>query len=428
MAMGRRGEDPGRERIRARDAANPFAEGEQERRGMRPEVRKLWILGLVALVLVLLALVMPVGIFYSYSIYIKLSLSTFLARLTGNINALLSMFSGNWSAYESRFMLVVVCAVSGAALGLCGATYQGAFNNPLAAPKTLGVMGGGALGALVYVLWLQYLGPRLPTGAGTYTMSQLRGWYSTLGPLEYLWVQYGQCLCALVGCFLVVGIVVGLTGMIGRGRLTNVVVIIFGTVFSTAVTAIISFARYYFTSISSDAGEDMVTELRAIENYTMTGNYTFQDLLIFVLPILVCMAVVLLLRNRFTLLSFGDDEARAMGVNVNRLRYGMIAICTVMVALSISFCGHVAYLGFISGQLARRIVGPDFRYLLPASVFVGGGFLTLVQYICNAGLLPVPAYVDAGSMAGVVCSILGTLLFLAVVLVQRGRGGSGDWR
>jgi iron complex transport system permease protein len=155
----------------------------------------------------------------------------------------------------------------------------------------------------------------------------------------------------------------------------------------------------------------------------MIRTYYFQDLLIIVVPIAVCMAAVLLMRNRLTLLSFGTDEAASMGVSVNRTRYVMIALCTAMTAIAISFAGHVAFLGFISAHLARRIVGPDFKYLLPASVFVGGGLLTLIQYISQSGLPYTSPYA-----AGVTCSIVGACLFLLIVLKQRGGGGSGGWR
>jgi iron complex transport system permease protein len=346
--------------------------------------------------------------------------AVFLDVVAYNLDGLTTVLTGGGGWFETRFMAVLVCAVSGAALGLTGSTYQGAFNNPLAAPKTLGVMAGGALGALVYVLFLQGIGPQMPGGGSSVQGWQVVEWKASLPPLELFWANYGQCLCSIAGCLVVVAVVVGLTSLIGRGRMSNIIVIIFGQVFAASVTAVIAFARYFFTT---GGGIDMADQLREIENYTMVRTYYFQDLLIIILPIVLCIVVVLLMRNRLTLLSFGDDEAASMGVNVNRTRYAMIIICTVMTGFAISFAGHVAFLGFISAHLARRIVGPDFKYLLPASVFVGGGFLTVIQYLSQSGLPFTSPYA-----AGVTCSILGPLLFLAVVLKQRGEGGSGGWR
>lgn len=397
---------------------NQEAQEELERLSMRSERRNLLLLGVVAVLVLFAAMVLPTGMFYGHTG--TMTPSVFISRVTGNFGALLGVFVGNGAEFETRFMAVLVCAVSGAALGLCGSAYQGAFNNPLAAPKTLGVMAGGALGGLVYVIFLRGLGPQMPSSSQAFTYAQRQEWLASLNPLEWLWQTYGMSLCSIMGCCLVVCIVVGITSVLSRGKLSNIVVIIFGQVFAASVTALISFARYWYTV---DGDIDTADALKAIENYTMTSTFHFSDLLIVVLPIAVCMVITLLMSRRLTLLSFGDDEAAAMGVNVNKSRYLMIAVCTVMTALSISFCGHVAFLGFISGHLARRVVGPNFKYLLPASLFTGGTLLTVVQYICESGL----PYTSANA-AGTVCSILGSLLFVGMVLYQWKKGGAGGWR
>ena len=404
--------------IRFDSDLNQDAASEAKRTSARSEVRRLTVLGIVAICLVLLAMLLPTGMFYSFSQ--TMTLSVFIERVTGNFAGLVSVFVGNGEAYETRFMAVLVCAVSGAALGICGSAYQGAFNNPLAAPKTLGVMAGGALGGLVYVIWGRGLGPQMPSSNSAFTYSQRQEWLATLNPLEWMWQTYGMSLCSIAGCCLIVTIVVAITTVLSRGRLSNIIVIIFGTVFAACVTALISFARYVYTI---DGDLDTADALKSIENYTMVSTFHFNDLLIVVLPICVCIAVLLLMSRRLTLLSFGDDQAASMGISVNKSRYLLIAVCTVLTALAISFCGHVAFLGFISGHLARRIVGPNFKYLLPASLFTGAGLLTLVQYICESGL----PFTSANA-SGSVCSMLGSLLFLGMVLAQWRKGGSGGWR
>ena len=405
-------------RIQFRNEHNTQGQEERDRTAARSESRRLTVLGVTAVLLLFGAMVLPTGMFYSFSE--TMTLSVFIGKVTANFNGLLSVFVGNGADFETRFMAVLICGVSGAALGMCGSAYQGAFNNPLAAPKTLGVMAGGALGALIYVLFLRGLGPQMPNTANGISYAQRQEWLSTLNPLEWLWQTYGMSLCSILGCCLVVTIVVAITTVLSRGKLSNIIVIIFGQVFAATVTALISFARYWYTI---DGDIDTADALKSIENYTMVNTYHFQDILIIVLPIAICMAVVLLMSKRLTLLSFGDDEAASMGINVNASRYVLIALCTVMTALAISFCGHVAFLGFISAHLARRIVGPNFKFLLPASLFTGGALLTVVQYICESGL-PFTSINASGS----VTSILGSVLFLGMVLVQWKKGGNGEWR
>lgn len=404
------------ERIELQHGGNVFAADVQQRHGVRTEVARVTVLAIACILVLFAAMVLPTSAFED-SVF-KYTLSTFLEDVSANLSGLVGIFVGN-TGFETRFMAVLVCGISGAALGLCGSTFQGAFNNPLAAPKTLGVMSGGAVGALVYVLWLQDFTPTMPSSGGTVNASQIMGWEASLSPFEWFYLYYGRSLCSIAGCFIVVAIVVALTSYLGRGRFSNIIVIIFGQVFSVGVTAVIQFARYYFTM---DGNLDMAAQLAQIENYTMINTYYFRDLLIVVAPIVLCMVVVLAMRRRLTLLSFGDEVAATMGINVKRTRYAMIAICTAMTGFAISFCGHIAFLGFISAHLARRIVGPDFRYLLPASMLVGAMFISLVQWVCQSGLPFTSSYA-----AGPVCSILGACLFMVVVLRQRG-GQNHGWK
>lgn len=397
---------------------NEEAAAEAARTAARSESRRLFALGVLAVVLLLAAWVLPTGMFYDF--VNTMTPSVFISRVTGNFSGLVSVFVGNGEAFEERFMAVLVCAVSGAALGICGSAYQGAFNNPLAAPKTLGVMAGGALGGLIYVVFLRNLGPQMPSSNAAFTYAQRQEWLASLNPFEWLWQTYGMSICSIIGCCLVVTIVVAITTVLSRGKLSNIIVIIFGQVIAASVTALIAFARYWYTI---DGDIDTADALKAIENYTMVNSFHFTDLLVVVLPIVVCIVVILVMGRRLTLLSFGDDLAASMGVNVNRNRYLLIGACTVLTALAISFCGHVAFLGFISGHLARRIVGPNFKYLLPASLFTGGALLTVVQYICESGL-PYTSINASGS----VCSILGSVLFLGMVIAQWKKGGNGEWR
>ena len=385
-------------------------------RGMRRASRNTLVLGIVFVVVLLLMFLAPLAIFEG-SVYKVSSITQIYEMMLNNLDGLVGVFTGNPYKFETRFMEVVCGAVSGAALGLCGSTYQGAFNNPLAAPKTLGVMAGGALGALIWVVFGPNIGleePLLPS-AGPITASQFADFESYLSqndPVGWIINNYGQALCSVVGCFVVVGLVLLVVSIAGHGRLGNVIVIVVGSVVAAAVTGLINFARYYFTTSGGDA---MIEELRAIENYVTLDEFAYTDLLVVVLPIMICIIIVLLLRNRLTLLSFGDEEAHSMGVNVNRTRYIMIAICTFMTAWSISFCGHVAFLGFISAHISRKVVGPDFRYLLPASCFTGGLLMILIDWLSQSGL-PY-TYPEA---SGAMCSIIGACIFI-VLAFREGR-------
>ena len=406
-----------RPRVLVRAVENEEGEYEVSRHAMRSESRRVLILGIVFVLVLLWGLIVPT---YITNLRVH-NLPTLLEDFSINIGAVLDFLTGNPAPIQLRLCAVLVGAAGGCALGLCGSTYQGAFNNNLAAPKTLGVMGGGAAGSLMWVLWLQYtIVPQFPAGVDlTFKIErELDQWLFSHDLLGWVIAHHGAALCSVAGCFLIVGIVMLVSSLVGRGHLSNIIVIICGQVVAGAVTGIINFLRYVYSANGSD---EMAQQLAEIENYAMYNYYYYGDLPTILIPIIVCIVVVLLLRNRLTLLSFGDDEARSMGMNVNRTRYLMIIICTFMTGWAISFCGHIAFLGFISAHISRKIVGPDFRFLLPASVFVGGSFITILLWLAQSGLPFTDPYA-----VGAMCSVIGGILFL-ILAFREGRRAHGSW-
>lgn len=116
------------DRISVRSEGNAFAQDAQERHGMRPESRRVIVLAVAFALVFVSANILPTRAFASA--LTDYPLSAFLADVSANLAAFVGVFAGNGSAFEMRFMAVLVCAVGGAALGLCGSTFQGAFNNP----------------------------------------------------------------------------------------------------------------------------------------------------------------------------------------------------------------------------------------------------------------------------------------------------------
>lgn len=387
-------------------------------RGMRNEARVVLGLGVAMVLVWAFIYLMPFQDLYSLWQYS--SLATTLATIGSRANGILLVFSGAASEVsydtETHLMQCVMCAVGGAALGLCGSTYQGAFNNPLAAPKTLGVMSGGALGSLLYILLLMPYVPQMPE-SNSVTTAQMIEFFNSQPWYWQIAMDYGQCLCSIVGCLLIVGIVVLVASATGKGKLSNISVILTGQVIAVGVTAVIEFFRY---ALGNSGDEELSDQLAAIENYSFARSYYFHDMLVMVVPIVILIVVIILLRKRFSLLSFGDDEARAMGINPNRLRYVMILLCTLLTALAISFCGHIAFLGFISAHISRRMVGPDMRFLLPASALFGGTFCMVIEWLCNSGLPFTNPY-----SAAAICSVLGGGLFLFLVVREALEGRHG---
>ncbi|RYI82437.1 MAG: iron ABC transporter permease, partial [Acetobacteraceae bacterium] len=139
---------------------------------------------------------------------------------------------------------------------------------------------------------------------------------------------------------------------------------------------------------------------------------TRNDILAALPPALLGMAVLALLRWRLNLLTLGEDEARALGVNTTLLRVVAIGAATLATASVTALAGAVGWIGLVVPHAARLLGGPDLRRLIPLSMLLGAAFLLAVDTLArSAGRLEVPL--------GVLTAVLGTPLFLW--LLARGR-------
>jgi iron complex transport system permease protein len=93
---------------------------------------------------------------------------------------------------------------------------------------------------------------------------------------------------------------------------------------------------------------------------------------------------LVLVRWRLNVLSLGDQEARSLGVNADRMRIAVIAFATVMTAAAVSVSGVIGWVGLVIPHVARMLVGPDHRALVPASVAIGGSYLLLIDSLARS--------------------------------------------
>ena len=146
--------------------------------------------------------------------------------------------------------------------------------------------------------------------------------------------------------------------------------------------------------------------------YWLMGSFsgkTWHDVR-FALPFMLLGTVPLfLLRWRMNLLTMGDDEARAMGVDANRLRLLVVVCATLVTAASVSVSGVIGWVGLVIPHMARRLSGNDYRKLLPTTLLLGAIFLLAVDNLCR-NLLAVEIPI------GILTSFFGAPFFLALML------------
>jgi iron complex transport system permease protein len=270
-----------------------------------------------------------------------------------------------------RILLVTIC---GMGLALAGATMQGVFRNPLVGPEIAGVTAGASLGGVSAIMlgW--------PTAA-------------TVG------TAFGSGLLALFAAFSLAMI---------AGRASTLALVLSGVVvggFCSAITGLL-------LTIA-----DPNTRLPSIM-FWLLGSFvsaTYDKLLVASVVTLVAGTLILLLRWRINLLSLGDADARALGLNVDVLRWVLMALVAVIVAAQVSVSGGVGWVGLIVPHFARLMVGPDHTRLLPTATILGGIYLLAMDDIArSAAAQEIPI--------GFLTSIVGTPIFAFLFWRLQARG------
>lgn len=266
-----------------------------------------------------------------------------------------------------RLPRVIFAILVGAALASSGAVYQGLFRNPLVSPDILGVSSGAAVGASIAII-LNF------NNFGVQTMA------------------FGFGLAAV---FLVVFI----SSLIAKGRINLLVMVLTGVVISSLFGAFSSLLKFLADS------EDKLPEITfwLMGSLARTGGYENLSVLLFV--IIIALTPLFLLRYKLNALSFGEEEARAMGLNVKVYNFIIIICATLLTATCVAYCGIVGWVGLVVPHIVRFVVGANFVSLLPASMLVGGLFLLVVDSIARSVLASeIPL--------GVITSLLGAPLFI----------------
>ena len=395
--------------IDEQDDVNIYAQAKASRHDIDERLRPSIILVLVLVVVFIIACVMPTGIFDAGSRGDH-SVGGYAGEVSSAVQGLVSTLSGGNSMYSVHFFEIVAALLAGGALGVAGCVYQGAFKNPLAGPSTLGISNGGTLGIIIFVTFIY------PYTASTSESAAQAGTQMSL--LDQALQTFGTFISSLIGCAVVVVVIMAIALMAGRGKVSNASLVIAGQVFAAVIGVVIAWIHFYLVNCGSSDQADI---LLSMQTATFTGTYNLWSILLFAVPTVLCAVVLYLLSPRLGLLAFKDEEARSMGISTARTRNTMIALCTVMTALVISFCGPIGFVGFMVPHLARRIVGPDFRFLLPASAVLGAILVVVVNMITYMGI---PGIV-AGS-TGVVTGLVGCAMFLIMIIRKRG-AAHGQW-
>lgn len=242
--------------------------------------------------------------------------------------------------FNIRMPRILMACLVGCCLSAAGAAYQGVFQNPMAAPDILGASSGAAFGAALSIL----------LGASSRMI--------------------------MAAAFLFSLLTVGLVYMISMRTRGNKVI---GLILSGIMVGSLFSAGTSFIKLVADPSN----QLPAITYWLMgsLSGTTKRDLVLAVLPMALGLVGLFILRWRINILTLGDDEAKTIGVNTNLVRLSVIICSTLITAASVSVSGMIGWVGLVIPHLSRKVIGNDYRYLMPASMIFGAIFLLVVDNI-----------------------------------------------
>jgi iron complex transport system permease protein len=278
--------------------------------------------------------------------------------------------------FNIRIPRILSAVLVGWALSSSGASYQGLFKNPMVSPDILGAAAGSGFGAAIAIL--------LSFNTAT--------------------IQISAFVFGLLAVFLSYGISKTISG----NSEIILVLVLTGMVVESLFSALTSITKYV---------ADPDSKLPEITFWLM-GSLSrilgMSDVLKLLIPVVIGSLPLFLLRWRLNVLSFGEEEAQALGVDTKKVRITVILCSTLLTASAISTCGLVGWVGLVVPHIARMIVGPDYRKLMPVSMLIGGLFLMLTDDIARAAFsIEIPL--------GILTSLLGAPFFVA--LLFKGKRG-----
>ena len=270
-----------------------------------------------------------------------------------------------------RLPRVLCVALSGAALSLCGAAMQGLLRNPLADGSTMGVSSGAALGAVIAMAAGLTL-PGLPLG--------------------------GSTILAMVFAFGSLVLILSLAYALDRSLATGSIILI-GVIFTMFISSIISLLITFSGS-----------HTRSLAFWTL-GSFSgvgFSQAGLLGAALTVCGIVILRCSPELNAFAVGEDNARHIGVNVRRVKLVILITVSVLIGVCVSVSGTVSFVGLVMPHIARMLVGPNHKRLLPASMFAGAIFLLLADLTARTLLSPIELSI------GVVTSLVGAAAFVII--------------
>jgi iron complex transport system permease protein len=277
---------------------------------------------------------------------------------------------------QSRLPRVLAASFIGLILAMSGSVMQGIFRNPLASPYLLGIASGASVGAAIVIVF------------------KLR---EIFGPLALP-------ISAFLGGAMAVSVIYVLSRSRDR-KASSSTLILAGIAIGALFSAMTSFLIFV-------SNEQMAEILFWIMGSTSRASWSS---LLWLIPIaLIGAAILTYFARDLNALSLGDEGAQHLGIRPERTKIIYLGITTLMTGAAVAIAGTIGFIGLITPHAMRLILGPDHRYLLPASAIAGAIFLVVVDLAARTWMEPLEIPV------GILSAFIGAPFFLYLLLTRRG--------
>ncbi len=289
-----------------------------------------------------------------------------------------AVFTGDSTLNTQRSIIInlrlprtIMATFVGIGLSLAGLLYQETFRNKLVSPDLLGVSTGASVGAALAIV---------------------------LG-LSSALISVFAFLMGLLTVFITVMI----SKLFRNGSST--ILLLSGIIVGGFMSAILSIIKYFSNDITTLASITYWL-MGSFESANMSRDYILMGVVV------ACTIVLLLISHPINLVNQGKAEAQTKGINYNFYRGLIIVLSTILTAISVCFCGTISWIGLVIPHIVRLLAGRDAKRTIPLCITFGSTFMILVDIVSRT-------FTDSEIPLSAVTGLLGTLIFVAILIIKR---------
>ncbi|MDO4355121.1 MAG: iron ABC transporter permease [Clostridia bacterium] len=274
---------------------------------------------------------------------------------------------------DSRLPRAICSVLVGGLLAMAGAMMQGITRNDIAEPSVMGVTQGAVLAVAI-----------ASVSASVYGV-------------------LGNTLAALIGA-LISGTLVLLFSMQSASNMSTARLLLAGTAISTFFLSMAS-----LVALLGNRSQDLA--------FWVSGGFrtaTWKYVYLLAAAWLICAPLSIRMAHKINIVSLGDDVAIGLGVNPTRVRIHTVAVIIPMCAVCVATAGNIAFVGLIVPHIARKLLGNDYRRLIPISMLCGSALLAWADVAAKMANIPYETPI------GLFSALLGIPIFIALVRREKG--------